>query len=64
MIWRKLADKLAAYDIVIATEVGGGVVPVDAGGAGRAGKLPGGWPVCWPAGPNASYRCSAASPPF
>lgn len=27
----KLADKLAAYDIVIATEVGGGVVPVDAG---------------------------------
>mgnify|MGYP002940301071 CR=1 FL=1 len=27
----KLADKLAAYDIVIATEVGGGVVPMDAG---------------------------------
>ena len=27
----KLADKLAVYDIVIATEVGGGVVPVDAG---------------------------------
>ena len=27
----KLADKLSAYDIVIATEVGGGVVPVDAG---------------------------------
>ena len=25
----KLADKLAAYDIVIATEVGGGVVPID-----------------------------------
>ena len=24
-----LADKLSAYDIVIATEVGGGVVPVD-----------------------------------
>lgn len=24
-----LADKLAAYDIVIATEVGGGVVPID-----------------------------------
>ena len=33
----KLADKLAAYDIVIATEVGGGVVPVDAGEA--AGRL-------------------------
>ena len=26
----KLADKLSAYDIVIATEVGGGVVPMDA----------------------------------
>ena len=25
----KLADKLAAYDIVLATEVGGGVVPID-----------------------------------
>ena len=27
----KLADKLAAYDLVLATEVGGGVVPMDAG---------------------------------
>ena len=27
----KLAEELAAYDIVIATEVGGGVVPMDAG---------------------------------
>ena len=26
-----LADKLSAYDIVISTEVGGGVVPMDAG---------------------------------
>ena len=26
----KLADKLAVYDIVISTEVGGGVVPIDA----------------------------------
>ena len=26
----KLADKLAAYDLVLATEVGGGVVPMDA----------------------------------
>ena len=25
----KLADKLTAYDIVLATEVGGGVVPID-----------------------------------
>ena len=27
----QLAEELAAYEIVIATEVGGGVVPVDAG---------------------------------
>ena len=27
----RLADALAEYDIVIATEVGGGVVPMDAG---------------------------------
>ena len=26
----KLADRLAAYDLVLATEVGGGVVPVEA----------------------------------
>ena len=25
----KLADKLSAYDIVLSTEVGGGVVPID-----------------------------------
>ena len=30
----KLAEELSAYDIVMATEVGGGVVPVDAGRAG------------------------------
>ena len=28
----KLADELSAYDIVLATEVGGGVVPMDAAG--------------------------------
>ena len=49
----KLADELAAYDVVIATEIGGGIVPIDpaerAGSrrpsglpAGRAGKLRGG----------------------
>ena len=27
----KLAEELSAYDIVLATEVGGGVVPIDAG---------------------------------
>lgn len=27
----KLADELAAYDVVTATEIGGGIVPMDAG---------------------------------
>lgn len=27
----KLADELATYDVVTATEIGGGVVPIDAG---------------------------------
>ena len=27
----RLADELAAYDVVIATEIGGGIVPMDAG---------------------------------
>ena len=37
----QLAEELAQYDIVIATEVGGGVVPVDAGqrAAGRLACL-------------------------
>ncbi len=45
----KLAEELSAYDIVMATEVGGGVVPMDAGeraareAAGTAG-LPAGGP--------------------
>ncbi len=37
-----LADELSQYEVVIATEVGGGVVPVDAGERARreaAGKL-------------------------
>ena len=47
----KLADKLSAYDIVLSTEVGGGVVPIDP-------------PVCWRHALSAWCRCSAASPPF
>ena len=38
----RLADELAEYDIVIATEVGGGVVPMDAkerAGREAAGRL-------------------------
>ena len=27
--FEKLADELAAYDVVIATEIGGGIVPID-----------------------------------
>lgn len=39
-----LADELAAYDIVIATEVGGGVVPIDP--AERAAREAAGRLVC------------------
>ena len=55
-----LARELAEYDIVIATEVGGGVVPMDA--EERAGRRPpDGWPACWQSAPTAWCRCSAAS---
>lgn len=40
----KLADELSAYDIVIATEVGGGVVPMDP--AERAGREAAGRLAC------------------
>ena len=56
----QLAEELAQYDIVIATEVGGGVVPVDAGVKILAAR--GGWPACWRPAPTAWCRCSAASP--
>ena len=59
----KLADKLSAYDIVLSTEVGGGVVPIDP--AERAAReTPDVWPVCWRHALSAWCRCSAASPPF
>ena len=59
----KLADELSAYDIVLSTEVGGGVVPVDP--AERAAReTPGGLPVCWRHALRVWCRCSAASPPF
>ena len=47
-----LADKLAQYDVVTATEVGGGVVPIDPA-----------QPACWLSGPTVWCRCSAACPP-
>ena len=40
----KLADELSAYDIVLATEVGGGVVPMDP--AERAGREAAGRLAC------------------
>lgn len=40
----KLADRLAAYDLVLATEVGGGVVPMDA--AERAAREAAGRLAC------------------
>ena len=40
----KLADHLAAYDLVLATEVGGGVVPMDA--AERAARESAGRLAC------------------
>lgn len=40
----KLADHLAAYDLVLATEVGGGVVPMDA--AERAAREAAGRLAC------------------
>ncbi len=59
-----LADRLAhAYDILIATEVGGGVVPIDANERAAA-KQRAALPVCWRRVPPAWCRCSAASPPF
>ena len=56
-----LADRLAAYDLVLATEVGGGVVPMDA--AERAAREAAGRLACWPRGPTVWSRCSAACPP-
>ena len=53
----KLAEELSAYDIVMATEVGGGVVPMDAGeraareAAGGA-RPPGGYPGVSSSGPR------------
>lgn len=58
-----LADELAACDVVTATEVGGGVVPIDP--ADRAAReAAAAWPACWPRGQIALCRCSAACPRF
>ena len=59
----KLADELAAYDVVIATEIGGGIVPWMQVSAPR-GKLRAAWPACWLRGLTAWWSCSAACPPF
>ena len=54
-----LADELAAYDVVTATEVGGGIVPID-----PAARLRAVWPACWRPGQTALCRCSAGCPRF
>ena len=47
----KLADELAAYDVVIATEIGGGIVPIDpAERAAREVLFFDGVPACTSAG--------------
>ena len=64
-----LADELAQYDVVTATEVGGGVVPIDPAqraareAAGRPDLPPPALPACWLSGPTVWCRCSAACPP-
>ncbi len=43
----RLADVLAAqYDVVMATEIGGGIVPLRPNSGGR-GRRPVVWPACW-----------------
>ena len=53
-----LADRLAGCQVVIMTEVGGGVVPMDPAqrAAGRRRAV---WPACWLSGPTAWCGCSA-----
>ena len=57
-----LADELAAYDVVTATEVGGGIVPIDP--AEPAARLRAVWPACLRPGQTALCRCSAGCPRF
>lgn len=58
-----LADELAAYDVVTATEVGGGIVPIDAAERAAA-RLRAVWPACLRPGQTALCRCSAGCPRF
>ena len=48
------------YDIITATEVGGGVVPVDATERAKTAKKPAAWHACSPRMPIVLCRCSAA----
>ena len=58
-----LADELAAYDVVTATEVGGGIVPIDP--AERARREAAGRLACLLAArQTALCRCSAGCPRF
>jgi len=57
-----LADELAAYDVVTATEVGGGIVPIDP--AEPAARPRAALPACWRPGQTALCRCSAGCQRF
>lgn len=56
-----LARELSAWPVVIATETGGGVVPLDEG-ARRRGRRAGSCCVCWPGGLTGWYGCSMVCP--
>lgn len=56
-----LARELSAWPVVIATETGGGVVPLDARER-AAREAAGGCYVCWPHGPTGLCGCSTACP--
>ena len=54
-----LARELSAWPVVIATETGGGVVPLD---EGAREARPGSCCVCWPGGLTGGYGCSMVCP--
>lgn len=59
-----LADELAAYDVVTATEVGGGIVAHRPRPNAPAARLRAVWPACLRPGQTALCRCSAGCPRF
>ena len=56
-----LAAELAQKDVVMAVEVGGGVVPIDPAERPR-GRRRAAWPACWPSGRRRWFGCSVGYP--